>query len=251
MPRGSAPTPSSSARGALAVAVGLAIAAATGTAAADEPSAPAPRRGNSVLTRKSTTPVLGVAAAVRMGILVGDASPLIRPPLGFGFGFELRYHALPIAGARLGFEFIAGHDRFPGRNVFTEETPTGTRSGVRYTILGHTDIALGPSLQIPLRVLFLELGGGGGLMISSFRRPTALDPAGDELVVGYDGMIRGDAAIGVPIRNNQGIRIGADVVKPFSSKTVAIDPHDTAEVPARTRPFDLFLDVTVGYQMWF
>src|SRR5690606_37408352 len=129
--------------------------------------------------------------------------------------------------------------------------PSGPRSGVRYTILGHTDLAAGPSLQIPLKVLFLELGGGGGLAVSSFRRPTALDPAGAQHVVDYNGMIRGDAAHGIPIRDNQGIRVGADVVKIFSREKVAIDPLDPAETPASARPFDLYLDVKVAYQAWF
>lgn len=223
----------------------------TATSAAPTPTPAGESRGSPVLRRRPQQAVLGVAASARMGVLLGDGSTLIRPPLGFGFGFELRYHALPIAGARLGFEFVAGHTRFPGRNVFTEETAAGARSGVRYTILGHTDLALGPSLQIPLRVLFLELGGGGGLAVSSFRRPTELDPAGDEHVVGYHGMIRGDAALGVPIRGNQGIRIGADVVKIFAGDRVAIDPDDPAEMPASARPFDFYLDVKVAYQMWF
>ncbi|MCB9567539.1 MAG: hypothetical protein H6710_10080 [Myxococcales bacterium] len=215
----------------------------------------AARRGNEVLDRAVTTPVLGVAAAARMGVLVGNGGAVIQPPLGFGFGFDLRYHALAIAGARLGLQFTAGHDRYPGRNTFPEAQADGTIKEIpRYTILGHTDLTLGPSLQVPLRVLFLEGGVSGGLAISSFRRPRSLDPLADEHVVGYQPMIRGDLAVGVPIRKNQGIRVGADVVKIFATdkKTwIVADPQAPEGTAPDTAIFDLYLDVVVAYQMWF
>ncbi len=215
------------------------------------PAAAAPKgRGNPVLARGVRTPVVGVAAAVRMGVLVGNGGVFVQPPLGFGFGLDLRYHALPIGAARLGFELQAGHDRFGDRRSFVVDQDGVPTTVVRPLLLSHTDLTLGPSLQIPARVLFIELGGGVGLAVSSFRRPWSERPQDDEQVVGYDALVRGDAALAIPIVRDQGIRLGVAVNKIFSKRRVIGDPSDPAATPD-TAVFDLYLDVVLAYQAWF
>ena len=222
-------------------------AAALALAVAAPPASGAAARPEPALRRPARAPVIGVAAAARLGVLVGNGGALIQPPLGFGFGLDLRYHALPLGAARLGLGLSAGHDRFADRRSFVIEVDGAPVTVERPLVLHHSDLTVGPSLQIPARVLFIEIGGGGGLAVSSLRRPTRADPAGDEQVVGYDGMVRGDVALGIPIVRDQGLRIGAALGKIFSKKRIAIEPGGTPD----TAIFDLTLDVSVAYQAWF
>ncbi len=211
-------------------------------------------RRNPVLQRSIRTPVFGVAALARMGILAGNGGVFVQPPLGYGFAIDLRYHALPIANSRLGFQFTAGHDRFQDRRVFSYIDEGGeTQEVTRFTTLGHTDITLGPSLQVPIRVVFLELGASGGLAVSIFRRPRNVEPADDDELVGYEPMLRGDVALGVPIRNNQGIRLGVTVNKIWSPEKnwIVTDVDAPVDTPPDAPVFDLYLDVLLAYQAWF
>lgn len=228
------------------------------TGANAEASPATQRRRNSVLQRSPRQPVFGVAALARLGVLAGNGGVVIQPPLGFGFALDIRYHALPIANARLGLQFTAGHDRFQDRRTFTFTDGNGkTQELRRFTTLSHTDITLGPSLQIPLRVLFLEMGVSGGLAVSLFRQPRSIDPKDDLEVVGYEPMLRGDIALAIPIRQNQGIRLGVDVVKIWSPRKnwIVGDPQAAIETDTNTEPdtaiFDLYLDVLLAYQAWF
>jgi len=233
----------------------IALSASIGLAGTDAEASPATqRRRNSVLQRSARQPVFGVAALARLGVLAGNGGVVIQPPLGFGFALDIRYHALPIANARLGLQFTAGHDRFQDRRTFTFTDDKGeTQELRRFTTLGHTDITLGPSLQIPLRVLFLELGVSGGLAVSLFRQPRSIDPKDDLEVVGYEPMLRSDVALAIPIRQNQGIRLGVDVVKIWSPQKnwIVADPQAAIETEPDTAIFDLYLDVLLAYQAWF
>lgn len=224
---------------------------------------PAPR-GNTVLDSGSTKRVFSVSVIGRFGILIGAGDVLFdrRPPLGFGFGLALRYHALRLGPMRFGFEFQGGHTRFPERNRFTvpadPTTPIDPNTGApieqrvtRVSALSHTDLTLGPSFQIPARVLVIEFGAGGGLMISNWRRMKSASPWDDEQSVGYDPMIRAGASIGVPIRNNHGLALGVDFQKAFSRTRVPVDSSEPGGLPEPSVVFDMLLSVNLAYQAWF
>jgi hypothetical protein len=223
---------------------------------------PAPR-GNTVLDPEVKR-VFGIAVSARLGILIGGGDVLFerRPPIGFGFALALKYHALRLGPMRFGFEFYGGHTRFPDHDRFDvppdSSTPidpnTGapmTRQVIRVSALSHTDLTLGPSFQIPAKVLVIEFGAGAGLMVSNYRRMKSFNPWDDEQTVGYDPLVRAGATIGVPIRNNHGLALGAEFLKPFSKTQVVADPA----APPGTKPdsvvFDMFLNVTLAYQAWF
>jgi hypothetical protein len=74
----------------------------------------------------------------------------------------------------------------------------------RWSVLTHTDLALGLGFQVPAGPLLFELGGGGGLGVSSYRRAVSVDPQGDDVTVAYSPLVRADLSVGIPIRNNQG-----------------------------------------------
>jgi len=210
-------------------------------------------RGNTVLQQPLDTRVLSVAANLRMGILLSSGAAFIQPPLGFGFGFDLRYHVVRLGPMRFGFEFQAGHTRFPSRATLVGIDPgSGLAAATpRWTILAHTDITFGPSFQIPMGPVFLQVGAGGGLAISSFRRPTGVDPRDDQQVVGYEPTIRADAAIAIPIVRNQGILLGANYHKIWSNQRIISDLDAPVDTQPDSAVFDMHLDIHVAYQMWF
>jgi hypothetical protein len=224
---------------------------------------PAPR-GNTVLDVAEKKRVFGVSVIGRFGVLIGAGDVLFdrRPPLGFGFGLALRYHALRLGPMRFGFEFQGGHTRFPDRNRFTvpadPSTPIDPNTGApveqqvtRVSSLSHTDLTLGPSFQIPARVLVIEFGAGAGLMISNWRRMRSANPWEDEQTVAYDPLIRVGASIGVPIRNNHGLALGVDWQKAFSRTRVVTDPAAPIGAKPDSVVFDMLLNVTLAYQAWF
>jgi len=65
-------------------------------------------------------------------------------------------------------------------------------------------------------------------------------------------MIRGGGHFGVPIRNNSSIIIGVAAQQYFSRKKV-IDKPDPLMMDQKpnTNPFDLFIEVIVGYHYMF
>lgn len=226
-------------------------------------NSPAPR-GNTVLDGGASRRVFGVAASARLGILIGGGDVLFerQPPLGFGFGLALRYHALQLGPMRFGFEFQGGHTRFPERKRYEvppdASTPIDPNTGapaiqrvVRASALSHTDMTVGPSFQIPARVLLIEFGAGAGLMISNWRRMRSASPWDDEQTVAYDAMVRAGASIGVPIRNNHGLALGVDFQKMFSRTKVVVDRAAPPGTPPDSVVFDMLLNVTLAYQAWF
>jgi len=224
-----------------------ALAAATFLAG---PRAP---RGNTVLQKDLGERVFTAAAAVRMGILIGSGDVVIQPPLGYGFGLKLAYYPLRLGPMRFGFAFHGGHTRYMGRRDFPIMTDTGGPAPVvrRWSVLSHTDLALGPHFQVPAGPLLIEFGAGGGLGVSSYRRVVDAEPGHDDSTVAYNGLVRADATLGVPIRNNQGLAVGVDLQKYFSSTRVVTIPDAPMGAPPDSVVFDLTLAVTIAYQMWF
>ena len=220
----------------------------------DPQAAPEPRARtrstDDVLTRRKG-PVYGVGAALRLPILVGDGKRVMSP-VGFGAGLTFRVHALHLGPVRLGGMLRLGHSRFLQRStVLTDNTPAA-REVVRWSSLGHTDFALGPSVQIVLGRVFFEGGAGVGLGISSLVRVTGPTIAEEEDVSDVTLVVRGGGQIGIPFRNNQGLTLGVSVQKYVSRKlVVATDDLGTPDIEPNANPFDLVLDVLLGYQMWF
>lgn len=224
------------------------------------PEGPSPRapRGNTVLTRQRGM-VWSVAAAPRMGVLLGDGRRVIQP-WGFGAGLQLRLYGLALPKVRLGGELQLGHTRFLERRSVTSDD-----GGIadRWASLGHTDFALGPSLQLVAGPVLIEGGVGVGLVISHFVRPlpspaVGTDPGGESLLnteedfTDVSAMLRGGGHLGVPVRNNQGVIIGVAAQKFFSRELVVADADllDAMAEP-NANPFDLMLEAYLGYQMWF
>ena len=172
--------------------------------------------------------------------------------VGFGAGLTFRIHALHLGPVRLGGMLRLGHSRFLRRNtVLTDSTPNAQEVR-RWSSLGHTDFALGPSVQIVLGRVFFEGGAGAGLGISSLVRVTGPTAEEEEDVSDVTAMVRGGGQLGIPIRNNQGLTLGVSVQKYFSRKlVVATDDLGLPDIEPNANPFDLVLDVQLGYQMWF
>jgi hypothetical protein len=213
-------------------------------------------RGNTVLQKDLGERVFTVAAAARMGSLIGSGDVVIQPPLGYGFGLKLAFYAVRLGPMRFGFAFHGGHTRYMGRrdfNIMTIMSEPGGPAPVvrRWNVLAHTDVALGPHFQVPAGPLLIEFGAGGGLGVSRYTRVVDAEPGHDESTVAYNGLVRADATIGVPIRNNQGVAIGADLQKYFSSTRVVTVPDAPMGAPPDSVVFDLTLAVTLAYQMWF
>lgn len=210
-------------------------------------------RGNTVLDRDTGERVFTAAAQVRMGIVAGAGDVVVQPPLGFGFGLKLAFYPVRAGPMRFGFGFHGGHDRFVSRRVIVTQSDGGmdTVSTTRWSVLTHTDLALGLGFQVPAGPLIFELGGGGGLGISSYRRAVDADAQNDDVTVAYSPLVRADVSMGVPIRRNQGIALGVDLQKYFSDKKVATAPDAPRGAPPDSVVFDLILNVTLAYQMWF
>lgn len=230
------------------------LALTPGVAGAADATARSIDRGNSVLAKDTGERVFTAAAMLRMGIVAGAGDVVVQPPLGFGFGLKLAYYPVRAGPMRFGFGFNGGHDRFMSRRVLVSEGPGDLGEPVstaRWSVLTHTDLALGLGFQVPAGPLMFELGAGGGLGISSYRRAVDIDPLNDEVTVAYSPLVRADVSMGIPIRNNQGIAVGVDLQKYFSDKRVVTVPDAPRGAPPDSVVFDLILNVTVAYQMWF
>jgi len=205
------------------------------------------RRGNDAIAR-AKGPVFSVAAAPRIGVLLAGGAQAIQR-VGFGAGLQFRVHALRLGPLRIGAGVQLGHTRFLERYTVAV-TDGGTAR--RWAALGHTDFAAGPSFQIVMGPVFAELGVEGGLGISSLVRPLGPTVAEETETNDTTGMIRGGGHLGVPIRNNSSVTIGASVHKYFSRARVVArpDPNDPDAMPD-VNPFDLMLELTVGYHFMF
>jgi hypothetical protein len=203
------------------------------------------RRNNEVLVRPFRRPVYSVTAEGRFGTLFSSGADLVQP-FGYGFAAALRLHFLPVLKSRFGAEIHAGHTRFPKKVVFDDgDGDKIARKGM----LTDTDFSAGPSLEIPIGPLFVGIGGSAGVALSSLYRPLSIDAVEDELISTTSFMLRGGLSVGVPILNHHGLNIGAAVHHVFSRREVALDPSDP-ESPT-TRPFGTWLNVSLGYQIWF
>jgi hypothetical protein len=203
------------------------------------------RRNNEVLVRPFRRPVYSVTAAARFGTLFSSGAELVQP-FGYGFAAALRLHFLPVLKSRFGVEIHAGHTRFPNRVIFDDVDGDKV---VRKGLLTDTDFSAGPSLEIPLGPVFVGLGGSGGVALSSLFRPLTIDGFGDELVSTTNFMLRGGLNLGVPLLNHHGLNIGAAVHHVFSPREVKIDPTNAES--ETVRPFGTWLEVSLGYQIWF
>lgn len=229
------------------------LALAPGVADAAEAREKSVARGNTILEKDTAERVFTAAAQVRMGVVIGAGDVVVQPPLGFGFGLKLAYYPVRAGPMRFGFGFHGGHDRFMSRRVIVSASDGGMDkvSTARWSVLTHTDLALGLGFQIPAGPLIFELGGGGGLGISSYRRAVDTDVLNDDVTVAYSPQVRADVSMGIPIRNNQGIALGVDMQKYFSDKKVVTVPDAPRGAPPDSVVFDMILNVTLAYQMWF
>lgn len=206
------------------------------------------RRDNDVLMRPFRKPTYAVAAVARLGALVADNQNLIRP-LAWGLAMQLRLHFVRVGKARFGVELHAGHTRWQRRDEFAVlETDTAKLS--RISLLTHTDIAAGPALEIPLGPVFIQLGVAGGVAVSTLSRARSAESEDDLHIVQPNPLVRGGAALGLPIANNQGLVIGLAAQQPFSKREVLVDPQGPQD-GAKTLAFDTWIETFLGYQVWF
>lgn len=221
--------------------------AASLLALAPEGGAP---RGNTVLTRDRGL-VWGLAAVPRASILIGDGRRAIQPA-GFGAELQFRLYALHLGALRLGGEAHFGHTRVLERRKVEHDDGDGTRLITRYAALDHTDFSIGPSAQAVLGPVILEGGVVVGLGISNFVRPFGAFINDEEQTSDYTAMLRGGGQLSIPIRRNQGIVVGVHATKFFSKKAIVANPDESMpDAPADVNPFDLVLEIGLGYQMWF
>jgi hypothetical protein len=206
------------------------------------------RRGNDVLVRPFRKPVYSVAAVGRLGVLVGGGREIIQP-IAWGLAAQIRLHFVRVVKSRFGVEIHAGHTRWQQRDDF--EVVVGEAAPrTRISLLSHTDVSLGPSFEIPIGPVFLQLGASGGFALSTLSRARSADPTEDDQISEFDGLVRGGLSLGIPIANGQGIVIGAAVHQVFSNREVVIDPQGDADDP-KTSPFSTWFESFLGYQVWF
>ena len=213
--------------------------------------APAAKRGNDVLQRNRGV-VYSLAAAPRLGVLFAGGAEVMGQPVGYGAGLQFRVHALHLGPLRLGGELQLGHTRFLARRNVPHDVDGMERTVRRYATLNHTDFAAGPSLQLVTGPIFWEAGFGAGLGISSFVRPLGAFNHEEEQVSDVTAMIRGGGHLGIPIRNNHGVYLGAAVHKYFSRLQIVAHPErGLADQQPDNNPFDLMLELHLGYHMMF
>jgi hypothetical protein len=206
----------------------------------------ATQRNNDVLVRPFSRPVYSIAASGRFATLLGGGADIMQR-FGYGFAAQLRIHFVGVVKSRFGVEIHAGHARFSQRRQYEgfDEATEITRT----TLMTSTDFSAGPSMQIPLGPLFLQFGGSAGVALSTLYRPLSAEVFEDEAISTSNFMLRGGLTLGVPILNRHGLTFGAGVHHIFSPREVVIDPQ--AVEPVTTRPFGTWLEVLLGYQIWF
>ncbi len=210
-------------------------------------------RGNDAHARKRG-PVFSVVGAPRLGILLAGGAEVMQP-LGFGAGFSFRVHGLRLGPVRLGAGVDLGHTRFIERRQVEGIVDGQTQFATRYAALSHSDFGAGPSIQVVLGPIYLQGDLTVGVGISTFVRPLGVLTNDEEHHSDVSAMIRGGGLFGIPIRNNQGITLGTSVQRYFSTYQIVAQPQpeDPALVPSEpdNNPFDLVLDVSVGYLFMF
>lgn len=229
-----------------ALTAGLLALAAPSSAGAEAP------RGNTVLTRDRGV-VWGVAAVPRAAILIGDGRRVIQPA-GFGAELQFRAYALNLGRLRFGGQAHLGHTRVLERVTVSHDDGSGAppQAVRRYAALGHTDFSLGPSAQVVLGPVVLEGGVAVGLGISNLVRPLGALPTDEQQTTDVTAMLRGGGQLAVPIRKNQGVVLGVHAAKFFSKAQVVARPDPAVpDAPPDANPFDLVLEIGLGYQMWF
>jgi hypothetical protein len=208
-------------------------------------------RGNEAFTRRQGA-VFSVAAMPRIGVLVAGGADVIQP-VGFGAGLGFSVHGLHLGPLRFGAGLTLGHTRFLERRTVIADTTGVEQSITRYAALSHTDFTLGPSLQLVLGPVFLQGDFGAGLGISTFVRPRGPFKEDEEEHTDVTAAIRGVGSLGIPIRNNSSLLVGAGVHRYFSRLQIAADPPEDLATPSMpdTNPFDLLVEIHVGYHFSF
>jgi len=207
-------------------------------------------RGNTVLTRDHGA-VFGVTAVPRISVLIGDGRRVIQP-VGFGAELQFRAYALHLGRLRFGGEAHLGHTRVLERRLLPHEEGGTVQTITRYASLDHTDFSLGPSAQLIVGPLIFEGGAVVGLGVSNLVRPFGAFIIDEDQHSDVTAMLRGGGQLGVPIRRNQGVVLGVHATKFFSSLQVVAHPDPAfPDAEPDANPFDLVLEVGLGYQMWF
>jgi hypothetical protein len=205
------------------------------------------QRNNDVLVRPFRKPIYNVAAAARFATSLIGGREVIQP-FGFGVGAQLQIHFLRVLKSRFGVEIYAGYTRFPERVDYPAVEGVSAEI-TRLNLLAHTDVSAGPSMQIPIGPVFLQFGASAGVAFSTLGRTQSVEAIDDELVVSTDALIRGGLSLGVPIYSRHGLTLGAAVQHVFSRDEVAVDLADPDGPKAQ--PFGTWLEIHLGYQMWF
>jgi hypothetical protein len=220
---------------------------------ADLPYAPtaarksAVQRNNDVLVRPFRKPVYNVAAAGRFASSLIGGRDVIQP-FGFGIAAQLQIHFLRVVKSRVGVEIYAGYTRFPQRVQYAAVEGVSAEI-TRLNLLAHTDVSAGPSWHIPIGPVFVQFGASAGVAFSTLTRTQSVEGFDDEIVVSTDALIRGGLSLQVPIYARHGLTLGSAVQHVFSHDEVAEDLADPDS--PKVQPFGTWLEIHLGYQMWF
>ncbi len=223
---------------------------------ADLPYLPTParksaiRRNNDISIRPFRKPLFSIAAAARMGVQLTSGREIVQP-FGYGFAAQLRLHFARVIKSRFGFELHAGHTRWQQRQDFEPIVVGSSEATVtRIMLLTHTDFSVGPSFEIPIGAVFLQLGAGAGVAVSTLSRPRSADAREDQQLSNANPLVRGGVSLGIPILNRHGLALGTGVHHVFSQREVTVDPVGDPE-GAKAVPFATWLEVYGAYQIWF
>jgi hypothetical protein len=205
------------------------------------------QRNNDVLVRSFRAPIYAIAAVGRFATSLLGARDVIQP-FGYGVAAELRINFLRVFKSRFGIDVYAGYTRFQERVDYPAVEGVSAEI-TRLNLLAHTDVSAGPSLQIPIGPVFLQFGASAGVAFSTLTRTQSVEAIDDELIISTDALLRGGLSLGVPVYSRHGLTLGAAVQHVFSRDQVAEDLADPDGPKAQ--PFGTWLEINLGYQMWF
>jgi hypothetical protein len=205
------------------------------------------QRNNDVLVRPFRKPVYSVAAAGRFATSLIGGREVIQP-FGFGVASQLQIHFLRVFKSRVGVEVYAGYTRFPERVQYPSVEGVSAEI-TRLNLLAHTDVSAGPSIQIPIGPVFLQFGASAGVAFSTLMRTQSVEAIEDQLVMSTDALLRGGLSVGIPIYARHGLTVGGAVQHVFSRDEVPVDLANPDGPKAQ--PFGTWLEINLGYQMWF